>query len=131
MIKFEFMSSTWQQIVETEAVTSDLERSKTWHHMIQRLEGRTLDKVILPLRNIRSFMKFSHIFVAFSRVADHKDIRLLLPLETSHDMITYITALKQNPKILTFLKCIDANKKFDAEWIVKHVKHKTTARTVH
>ena len=94
---------------------------------IHKAEGCTLDKVILSLRSVRKFMKFSQIFVAFSRVADHKNIRLLLPLETSHDVISYITTLQQDPKILIYLKCIDENKKIDAEWIVKHVKEKRTA----
>ena len=49
---------------------------------IHKAEGRMLDKVILSLRSVCKFMKFSQIFVAFSRVADHKNIRLLLPLET-------------------------------------------------
>ena len=91
---------------------------------IHKAEGRTLDKVILSLTNVRKFIKFSQIFVAFSRVAHHEDIRLLLPIGTTHELISYITNLKQDPKILIYLKCINENNKFDAEWIVKHVIQK-------
>ena len=91
---------------------------------IHKAEGRTLDKVILSLTNVRKFIKFSQIFVAFSRVAHHEDIRLLLPIGTTHELISYITNLKQDPKILIYLKCINENNKFDAEWIVKHVNQK-------
>ena len=88
---------------------------------IHKAEGCTLDKVILSLTTVKKFIKFSHIFVAFSRVTNHDHIRLLLPISTTHDLISYITTLRQDPKILAYLKCIEENKQFNAEWIATYI----------
>ena len=85
-------------------------------------QGRTIPYVILSLKNLQHNINFSQIFVAFTRVANHNNIRLLLPVGTDHGVLSYITSLKPDAKILTYLKCLDENNKFDSKWIADYEK---------
>ena len=97
---------------------------------IHKAQGRTMPSVILSLMNVQNLIKFSHIFVAFSRVKHHDNIRLLMPTGTNHEYISHITNLKPNRKILTYLKCIDEKGTFDASWISRYKKTKQTQKDV-
>lgn len=87
-------------------------------------QGRTIPYVTLSLQNLRGSINFSQIFVAFTRVADQDNIRLLLPQGTDHEVLSYITKLKPDVKILTYLTCLDENNTFNSKWIADHERER-------
>ena len=91
-------------------------------------QGRTIPYVILSLQNVRGCINFSQIFVAFTRVANHNNIRLLLPHGTNHDVLSYIANLEPDGKILTYLKCLDENDKFDSKWVAEYEMNRKMSR---
>ena len=68
----------------------------------------TLDKVILALgyrgKTCVTNFQYDALYVAFSRVHDRKDIRILVPKRADWTCLNYIYNLQPNPAIDSYFK---------------------------
>jgi ATP-dependent exoDNAse (exonuclease V) alpha subunit len=100
---------------------------------IYKAQGRTIPKVILAISERKGNgcgLNYRSIYVAFSRVKQRDDIRLLLfDDDGSRSSLTYLTKLKADPCNVAFVDGFDDNGgKFNEQRVLNRLKDFMTKR---